>query len=140
MPLTLAPATGTVLDRVLRDTYPVWDDGLSSRPTRATWAACGGRRGARRISSAWRCRTAHACWPAPRGTTWRPIDGRIRRVLGIGSVFTPRELRGRGAASEMIAHLVEAAEAEGYEFAALFSDIGPPSTSGSTSCRCRSNR
>ena len=53
------------------------------------------------------------------------VDGRIRRVLGIGAVFTPRELRGRGAASALIAHLVDAANTEGYEFALLFSDIGP---------------
>ena len=53
------------------------------------------------------------------------IDGRIRRVLGIGSIFTPRELRGRGAASAMIAHLVDAADTEGHEFVLLFSDIGP---------------
>ena len=53
------------------------------------------------------------------------IDGRIRRVLGIGSIFTPRELRGRGAASAMLAHLVDAANTEGHEFALLFSEIGP---------------
>ena len=46
-------------------------------------------------------------------------------MLGIGSIFTPRELRGRGAASALIAHVVDAANTEGHEFVLLFSDIGP---------------
>ena len=53
------------------------------------------------------------------------VDGRIRRVLGIGALFTSKELRGRGAASAMVAHLVDAANTDGYEFALLFSEIGP---------------
>ena len=126
MPLTLAPATGRVLEHVLRDTYPVWGDGLSfeayaryARGLRRTaWGAAHVERvvlhdGARMLAS------------AARHDLGARIDGRIRRVLGIGSVFTPRELRGRGAASAMIAHLVDAAKTEGHEFVALFSDIGP---------------
>jgi predicted N-acetyltransferase YhbS len=126
MPLTLAPATGTALEHVLRDTYPVWGAGLSfaayagyARGLRRTaWGASHVERvvlldGARMLASAARHDLAAR------------IDGRIRRVLGIGSVFTPRELRGRGAASAMIAHLVDAANTEGHEFVMLFSDIGP---------------
>jgi hypothetical protein len=40
-------------------------------------------------------------------------------------VFTPRELRGRGAASALIAHLLDAANTDGFEYVLLFSDIGP---------------
>jgi predicted N-acetyltransferase YhbS len=126
MALSLAPATGVVLEHVLRDTYPVWGGGLSfaaycqyGRGLRGTaWGESHLERvvlldGTRMLASA-----------ARHDLTAR-IDGRIRRVLGIGSIFTPRELRGRGAASAMIAHLVDAANTEGHEFVLLFSDIGP---------------
>jgi hypothetical protein len=53
------------------------------------------------------------------------IDGRIRRVLGIGAVFTAPAYRGRGAAKELISRMMETGEAEGFEFAALFSEIPP---------------
>ena len=126
MALSFAPATGTVLDHVLRDTYPVWGEGLSfdayaryARGLRRTaWGQSHLERvvlldGARLLAS------------AARHDLSARIDGRIRRVLGIGSIFTPRELRGRGAASAIIAHLVDAANTEGHEFVLLFSDIGP---------------
>ena len=53
------------------------------------------------------------------------IDGRIRRVLGIGAVFTSPERRGRGGARRLLEMMLEAAEAEGYEYAMLFSEIDP---------------
>ena len=126
MALSLASATGTMLDHVLRDTYPVWGEGLSFDAyaryvrglRRTAWGESHLERvvlldGARLLSS------------AARHDLSARIDGRIRRVLGIGSIFTPRELRGRGAASALIAHLVDAANTEGHEFVLLFSDIGP---------------
>jgi predicted N-acetyltransferase YhbS len=126
MALSLVPATGAVLDHVLRDTYPVWGGGLSfdayvryQRALRRTpWGEAHTERvvlldGSRPLAS------------AVRHDLTARIDGRIRRVLGVGSVFTPRELRGRGAGSAMIAHLVDAANTEGYEFVLLFSEIGP---------------
>jgi hypothetical protein len=53
------------------------------------------------------------------------IEGRIRRVLGIGAVFTPPARRGRGAAQRLLETLLETAEAEGFEYAMLFSEIDP---------------
>jgi predicted N-acetyltransferase YhbS len=47
------------------------------------------------------------------------------RALGIGAVFTPPELRGRGYASAMLAMQLDRARNEGYDFAFLFSDIRP---------------
>jgi predicted acetyltransferase len=47
------------------------------------------------------------------------------RGMGIGAVFTPDEFRGRGYASHMLAAALDAARAEGYDFAYLFSDIHP---------------
>ena len=47
------------------------------------------------------------------------------RALGIGAVFTPPELRGRGYASAMLGMMLDRAREEGYDFAYLFSDIRP---------------
>jgi hypothetical protein len=47
------------------------------------------------------------------------------RAVGIGAVFTPEVLRGRGYASAMLALELDRALAEGIDFAFLFSDIRP---------------
>ena len=47
------------------------------------------------------------------------------KAVGIGAVFTPAEFRGRGYASAMLASLLDAARAEQYDLAYLFSDIRP---------------
>jgi predicted N-acetyltransferase YhbS len=47
------------------------------------------------------------------------------RALGIGAVFTPDPLRGRGYASMMLALELDRARAEKYDLAYLFSDIRP---------------
>lgn len=126
MALALTAASGPVLDQILRDTYPIWGGGLAfdayanfqAGQRRTAWGGAHIERvvlmdGSRPLSS------------AKRYDLSARLDGRIRRVLGIGAVFTPRELRGRGAASALIAHLVDAANTDGYEFALLFSDVGP---------------
>lgn len=46
-------------------------------------------------------------------------------ALGIGAVFTPPESRGRGYASHMIASVMDAGKAAGFDLAYLFSDIHP---------------
>jgi predicted N-acetyltransferase YhbS len=53
------------------------------------------------------------------------IDGRIRRVLGIGAVFTATAHRGRGFARELLTRMLDTAVTEGQEFAMLFSEIAP---------------
>ncbi|MGA7355547.1 MAG: GNAT family N-acetyltransferase [Candidatus Cybelea sp.] len=53
-------------------------------------------------------------------------DGpRRQRAIGIGAVFTPSRLRGRGYASVMLALALDRARAEKYDLAYLFSDIRP---------------
>jgi predicted N-acetyltransferase YhbS len=47
------------------------------------------------------------------------------RAIGFGAVFTPEEYRGRGYASVMLATALDAARADGYDVAYLFSDIRP---------------
>ncbi len=50
---------------------------------------------------------------------------RTLQAVGIGAVFTPRALRGRGYASALIGTLLDAERAGGSDVAFLFSDIHP---------------
>ncbi len=126
MALRLETASEAALDQILRDSHPLWGGGLAfdayakyqAAERRTAWGRAHVERmalfdGQRLLAS------------AKRYDLSARVDGRIRRVLGLGALFTPRELRGRGAASAMVAHLVDAANTEGFEFALLFSDIGP---------------
>lgn len=126
MPLQVVPATGTVLDQVLNDTFPLWNDGLSRDGYAKAWAA--------QIRTPWGKqhldRVAlvdgpHVLSSAKRYDLSLRIDGRIRRVLGIGAVFTATAHRGRGCARELIARILDTAVTEGQEFAMLFSEIAP---------------
>lgn len=49
----------------------------------------------------------------------------LLRAVGIGAVFTPPELRGRGYASALIGVLLDSERAAGTDVAYLFSDIHP---------------
>ena len=50
---------------------------------------------------------------------------RTYRAAGIGAVFTPLELRGRGYATALIAAFLDAERANGTDLAYLFSDVHP---------------
>ncbi len=126
MPLQVVPAVGNVLERVLDDTYPIWNDGLSRDNYGKAWAG--------QLKTAWGAahldRVAlvdgpHVVSSAKRYDLSLRFDGRIRRVLGIGAVFTGEAHRGRGAARELLTRILETAVTEGQEFAMLFSEIPP---------------
>ena len=51
--------------------------------------------------------------------------GRRLRGFGIGAVFTPPGMRGRGYATAMLATALDLARANGYDLAFLFSDVRP---------------
>ena len=53
------------------------------------------------------------------------IGERTLKAVGIGAVFTPSELRGRGYASAMLASLMDREHAAGIDALYLFSDIAP---------------
>lgn len=126
MSLTLTPVTGELLDIILSDTFELWNDGLSPSAYQRFWRG--------QMKTAWGA--AHLdrvalvdgqtlLSSAKRYDLSARVDGRIRRVLGIGAVFTMPARRGRGAGTELLRRILERAEAEGYEFAMLFSEIGP---------------
>lgn len=126
MPLQVVPATGAILEQVLDDTFAVWHDGLSRERYGKQWAA--------QLKTPWGSahldRVAlldgpHVVSSAKRYDLSLRLDGRIRRVLGIGAVFTAPGYRGRGSARELLSRLIETAMTEGQEFAMLFSEIAP---------------
>lgn len=126
MPLQVVPAVGPVLEQVLNDTHPIWNDGLSRDNYAKQWAA--------QLKTPWGMqhldRVAlidgpHVLASAKRYDLSLRIDGRIRRVLGIGAVFTAPAHRGRGCARELITRMLDTAVTEGQEFALLFSEIAP---------------
>ena len=126
MPFQVVPATGHILEQVLNDTFPLWNDGLSRESYGKAWAA--------QLKTPWGQhhldRVAmidgpHVLSSAKRYDLSLRIDGRIRRVLGIGAVFTATAHRGRGCARELVTRMLDTAVTEGQEFAMLFSEIAP---------------
>ena len=126
MPFHVVPATGTFSNR------------CSTTPTRCGVTACRAkttakrgrrssrRRGASTTSTASRWSTVRTCLSsAKRYDLSVRVDGRIRRVLGIGALFTAPAHRGRGCARELITRMLDTAVTEGQEFAMLFSEIAP---------------
>ena len=126
MPFHVVPATGAVLEQVLDDTFPLWNDGLSRDNYAKAWTA--------QLKTPWGQshldRVAlvdgpHVMCSAKRYDLSLRLDGRHRRALGIGAVFTAPAHRGRGCARELIARMLDTAVTEGQEFAMLFSEISP---------------
>jgi GNAT superfamily N-acetyltransferase len=124
--MTIVPADGDILARILDGTFQIWNEGLS--------------------------RTAYEQWNrAQRRTPWArqhlqryaSVDDRGRVLAtaklyrfdarvgdrdgwmcGIGAVFTPPDHRGHGHASALVTELVVRAQREGALLAGLFSEIG----------------
>lgn len=122
----LVPATGPHLDQILRESYTLWNDGLSHDKYARFWEA--------QIRTPWGSAHLDRVALIEQGTVTSSakrydlsarVDGRIRRVLGIGAVFTSPGRRGHGGAKRLLEMMLETAEAEGYEYALLFSEIDP---------------
>jgi GNAT superfamily N-acetyltransferase len=123
----LTRAGGPIAERILQETYPIWNEGLTFENYRR-----------------WNDLQMRTAWG--KDHLWRMAlvdgdeilasakhydlkcasDGATLRVLGIGAVFTPEAKRGRGYARQLIARMEEEAEREGYQAALLFSEIGAP--------------
>ena len=126
MPLHIIPATGPVLEQILDDTFSQWHDGLSRQNFGRFWAAQQKTPwGASHLDRVALVDGPHVVSSAKRFDLSMRFDGRIRRVLGIGSVFTAPAYRGRGSARELLSRMLETAVAEGQEYALLFSEIAP---------------
>jgi GNAT superfamily N-acetyltransferase len=125
--MTLIVAEGEALDRILAESHGIWSDGL----TRQAY----GRYNAAQMRTAWGGRRlrrfallgtdGQLLSSAKRYDFAARLDGRDVRVVGIGAVFTPQEVRGQGHARRIIEALTTAAAAEGADLALLFSEIDP---------------
>jgi GNAT superfamily N-acetyltransferase len=126
MPLHVVAATDQVLEQVLNDTHPLWGDGLSRANYAKAWAAQlktpWGRQHLDRVALV---DGPHVLSSAKRYDFSLRIDGRIRRVMGIGALFTAAAHRGRGFGRELVTRMLDTAVTEGQEFAMLFSEIAP---------------
>jgi GNAT superfamily N-acetyltransferase len=122
----LVPATGDHLQQILDATFPLWNDGLDRDRYGRFWDA---QRltpwGATHLDRVALVDAGAVVSSAKRYDLSARIEGRIRRVLGIGAVFTSSAMRGRGYARRLLEAILERAEAEGFEYAMLFSEIDP---------------
>jgi GNAT superfamily N-acetyltransferase len=118
-------AEGPVLDQILSDTYDLWGDGLS-RPAHARFFAA-------QLATPWGRSHIRRFALVDSGTVLASgklygfaatLDGRPLRVAGLGAIFTAPAHRGRGAARDLIARMLERAASDGADLALLFSEIG----------------
>jgi predicted N-acetyltransferase YhbS len=122
----LVPATGDYLQQILNESFPIWNDGLDRERYARFWDA---QRlttwGSTHLDRVALVEHGEVMSSAKRYDLSARIEGRIRRVLGIGAVFTSPARRGRGSAARLLELMLDAAEAEGFEYAMLFSEIDP---------------
>jgi hypothetical protein len=125
--MKLVSAEGGALDRILDETHDIWSDGLSRQSyarfnlaqTRTPW-------GSRHLR---RCALLDGqgdlLSSAKRYDLRARLDGREIGVVGLGAVFTPGPMRGRGHARALVEQILADAASEGTELALLFSEIDP---------------
>jgi GNAT superfamily N-acetyltransferase len=122
----LVKAEGPILDRILDDTYDIWNEGLTRHAYRRFYAA--------QVATPWggahlqRFALVEGDEILASAKLYgfdAVLDGRQMKVAGMGAVFTTPAARGRGAARELIDRLLERATADGADLALLFSEIGP---------------
>ncbi|HJR61646.1 MAG TPA: GNAT family N-acetyltransferase [Vicinamibacterales bacterium] len=125
--MKLVSAEGGALDQILDESHDIWSDGL----TRAAYA----RFNAAQTRTPWGSRHLRRCAlldghgrvlsSAKRYDLRARLDGREIAVVGLGAVFTPDRMRGRGHARMLVERIIAAAVTEGAELALLFSEIDP---------------
>ena len=125
-PRLVKAATNPILRQIYDETWPIWGEGLSregyERYNRAQLAVPWSKTHLERVAL---MEGDTLLASAKRyGLTLR-MDGVDTPGLGIGAVFTPPALRGRGHAAALIEAMIAAASAEGARCALLFSEIDP---------------
>jgi GNAT superfamily N-acetyltransferase len=122
----LSAASGAHLEQILGESHPLWGEGLTRSQYAQYWDAQlrtpWGRHHLDRVALVEDGRVTSS---AKRYDLSARLEGRIRRILGIGAVFTSPSRRGQGGARRLLELMLEAAEAEGFEYALLFSEIDP---------------
>jgi GNAT superfamily N-acetyltransferase len=120
------PPDGALHEQALDHTFPHWNDSLTreqyGRYNRAQLRTDWGVKHLRRVGLV---DGSNLLASAKQYRVRVRVDGRTVDTIGIGAVFTPPALRGRGYAAALIEHIVEAGRANGASMAMLFSEITP---------------
>jgi GNAT superfamily N-acetyltransferase len=125
--MKLVSAEGGALDQILDESHDIWSDGLTRQAyarfnvaqTRTPWGSRHLRRCALLDSQ------GNVLSSAKRYDLRARLDGREIAVVGLGAVFTPDRMRGRGHARALVEQIIADAAGEGAELALLFSEIDP---------------
>jgi len=122
----LSAASGPHLEQILRESHPLWGEGLALSQYAQYWdAQLRTPWGHHHLDRVALVEDGFVTSSAKRYDLSARLEGRIRRVLGIGAVFTSPSRRGQGGARRLVELMLEAGEAEGFEYALLFSEIDP---------------
>jgi GNAT superfamily N-acetyltransferase len=124
MPLVVAE--GALLDHILDNTYPIWNEGLT-RGAYGQWNIA-------QMKTPWGRDHLHRfalldeqgnlLASAKRYKHDIRLDGRDGWMAGFGAVFTPESARGRGHATRLLEMLIDRERKDGALLASLFSEIG----------------
>ena len=125
-PFQLVLADLPMRERIQDLTFPIWNEGLT-RPAYSQWNEA-------QMRTAWgRNRLHRVALIDDAGAVLASMkryrfdvryDGEVMPMLGVGAVFTPTELRGRGYAPAIMERVIAEEAAKGTPVAALFSEIG----------------
>ena len=123
--MTLVTAAGARLEGILDETYPIWGEGLTRQAygqwNRGQMATAWGRGHLSRVALV----DGDAVLASAKRYDFEArVGGEVVPVLGVGAVFTPEGLRGRGHARALVEAMVGDAQARGCRYALLFSEIG----------------
>lgn len=123
---SLVVAEGPLHERILDETWPLWNDGLSrARYSQYNLAQMRTAWGSRHLTRLALVEGDRVLASAKRYDLTATLDGRTVPIVGIGAVFTPPDLRGRGYGHAVVNAVLERAREEGVGLALLFSEIGP---------------
>lgn len=124
--MNLTVADKSLRARILDDTFPIWNEGLSydayGRWNEAQLRTEWGRVHLHRFALLDDAGALLASLKRYRFDV--RVHGRVGTMCGIGAVFTPPDRRGRGYASRMIELLLAQEQRDGVLMASLFSEIG----------------
>ena len=124
--MRLITAEGAILEHILDESFSIWSMGLT-RHAYGLWNAtqqrtAWGRTHLQRVALV--SDTGELLSSAKRYRLTARVDDDQIRVCGIGAVFTPVAMRGRGHATTLIDRMIDEERRHGAQMAALFSEIG----------------
>jgi GNAT superfamily N-acetyltransferase len=117
---------GRDLESILDATHEIWHEGLTREAYSRLYAAHVAAPWGRRHLTRWALVDRGEIQASAKIYLFDAVlDRRSVRVAGFGAVFTQPLHRGKGAARELMARLLEKVASEGADLALLFSEIGP---------------